>query len=69
MKMAEEHLSIPLIASGGAGKPKHLETLFTQTEAQAAIISSMLYSPRMERNYACGELKKYLLQNGINMRS
>jgi cyclase len=68
MKMAEEHLHIPLIASGGAGKPEHLKTLFSQTEAQAAIISSMLYSPRMEKNYTCGELKKYLLQNGINMR-
>jgi imidazoleglycerol phosphate synthase cyclase subunit len=69
MKMAEENLSIPLIASGGAGAPRHLEVLFRETEAQAAIISSMLYSPRMEKNYTCGELKRYLSQKGINMRN
>ncbi|MCL2049471.1 MAG: imidazole glycerol phosphate synthase cyclase subunit [Defluviitaleaceae bacterium] len=68
MKMAEENLSIPLIASGGAGKPEHLRDLFTQTDAHAAIISSMLYSPRMDRNYSSGELKEYLLECGINMR-
>ncbi|MCL2072265.1 MAG: imidazole glycerol phosphate synthase cyclase subunit [Oscillospiraceae bacterium] len=69
MKMAEEQLSIPLIASGGAGIPEHLKSLFTETEALAAIISSMLYSPRLERNYKVSELKSYLLQNGINVRS
>jgi cyclase len=68
MKMAEEALSIPLIASGGAGAPEHLRDLFTQTEAQAAIISSMLYSPRMARNYEVKELKEYLAENGVTIR-
>ena len=68
MKMAQSHLSIPLIASGGAGKPEHIETLFTQTDTGAAIISSMLYSPRMERNYSVKELKDYLIQRNINIR-
>ena len=68
MKLAQEHLSIPLIASGGAGAPEHLQDLFTQTQAQAAIISSMLYSPRMARNYSVSELKEFLGNNGIPVR-
>ena len=69
MTLAEKTVSVPLIASGGAGLPEHLKALFTQTEALAAIISSMLYSPRMERNYTVNELKEYLLRNDINMRT
>ena len=68
MKLAQEHLSIPLIASGGAGAPEHLQDLFTQTQAQAAIISSMLYSPRMARNYSVRELKEFLATGGIPVR-
>ena len=68
MKQAERYLSVPLIASGGAGQPEHLAALFTETEAQAAIISSMLYSPRLPKNFAVHELKAYLLQQGINVR-
>jgi len=68
MKLAGEAVSVPLIASGGAGKPEHLKELFTETAAQAAIISSMLYSPRMERNYKVAELKEYLLKENIHVR-
>ena len=68
MTQAEAVVSVPLIASGGAGAPEHLKALFTQTQAQAAIISSMLYSPRMEKNYTVAELKEYLHQNHIPIR-
>ena len=68
MARAEAAVNVPLIASGGAGAPEHLKELFTRTQAQAAIISSMLYSPRMARNYTVRELKAYLLQNGVPMR-
>lgn len=68
MALAENAVSIPLIASGGAGVPAHLKGLFNETEAQAAIISSMLYSPRMEKNYTVCELKEYLRQNKIQVR-
>ena len=68
MKLAEAAVTVPLIASGGAGKPEHLKALFTETDSQAAIISSMLYSPRMEKNYTVHEIKDYLLRNGITMR-
>ena len=68
MKMAEEAVRLPLIASGGAGVPGHLLDIFTETDTQAAIISSMLYSPRMERNYTVSELKAYLAENNIPAR-
>jgi cyclase len=68
MKLVQAAVSVPLIASGGAGKPEHLKEMFTATEAQAAIISSMLYSPRLERNYSVRELKEYLTHNGIDAR-
>ena len=68
MKFAEAAVSVPLIASGGAGTPEHLRALFTETEAQAAIVSSMLYSPRMAKNYAVRELKAYLSESGVSVR-
>ena len=68
MALAENVVSVPLIASGGAGMPEHLKALFTNTETQAAIISSMLYSPRMERNYSVSELKEYLMRSNVNVR-
>ncbi len=68
MKLAEAAVSIPLIASGGAGVPQHLLDLFANTQTQAAIISSMLYSPRAEKNYSVCELKEYLLQKSIAVR-
>ncbi|MCL2527229.1 MAG: imidazole glycerol phosphate synthase cyclase subunit [Defluviitaleaceae bacterium] len=68
MKMAEEAVRVPLIASGGAGLPEHLSDIFTQTQTQAAIISSMLYSPRMARNYTVEELKAYLASKDVTIR-
>jgi cyclase len=68
MKMADAALTVPIIASGGAGVPEHLKELFTETDAQAAIISSMLYSPRLERNYSVRELKEYLRTAGVCVR-
>ena len=68
IKLAAKTVSIPLIASGGAGTPEHLKDLFTSTEAQAAIISSMLYSPRLEKNFTVHEIKDYLMKSNINIR-
>lgn len=68
MKLASQAVSVPLIASGGAGKPEHLKDVFKETATQAAIISSMLYSPRLERNYKVAELKEYLLNENIPVR-
>ena len=68
MQMAEKEVSVPLIASGGAGQPGHLHDLFSKTQVQAAIISSMLYSPRLPKNFPVSELKDYLLSKGDAVR-
>jgi cyclase len=61
-------VNIPVIASGGAGTVDHIADGFTNGAAQAAIISSILYSPRFERNYGVRELKEELLARGLPMR-
>ncbi|MDR1117622.1 MAG: imidazole glycerol phosphate synthase cyclase subunit [Oscillospiraceae bacterium] len=61
-------VGVPVIASGGAGKPVHLADVFKETGASAAIISSMLYSPRIERNYSVREIKDELIKAGVHMR-
>ncbi len=68
MRAAAGAVSLPLIASGGGGTPAHLAELFSKTPSGGAIISSMLYSPRTERNYRVRELKESLAQNGVYVR-
>lgn len=63
-----EAVNIPVIASGGAGKPEHLAEVFTKTGASAGIISSMLYSPKIERNYTVREIKEALAPYDIPLR-
>ncbi len=60
-------VSIPVIASGGAGTPQHIVDVFEQTKAYAAIISSMLYSPRIE-NYPVSDIKQFLNDHNIPIR-
>ncbi len=61
-------VNIPVIASGGAGEPEHLEDVFNKTQSSAAIISSLLYSPRMDRNDSVRELKDYLQGRVVHVR-
>ena len=67
-KLISDHVSVPVIASGGAGNPSHIADAFTKTGASAAIISSMLYSPKRPRNYPVAEIKDYLAAQGIPVR-
>jgi cyclase len=65
--MIADAVNLPVIASGGAGLPEHLKEVFTKTKACAGIISSMLYSPRLERHYTVKELKEYLAGEGVQV--
>ena len=67
-KLISDHVSVPVIASGGAGNPSHIADAFTKTGDSAAIISSMLYSPKLPRNYHVSEIKDYLTAQGIPVR-
>jgi len=67
--MISKAVNIPVVASGGAGTPAHVAAAFTEADASAAIVSSLLYSPRMERTMAVGEIKAELLNTpGLALR-
>ena len=57
-------VSIPVIASGGAGEPAHLYDAFTAGAADAALVASIVHYGE----YPIPELKRYLKQRGIEMR-
>jgi cyclase len=61
-------VNVPVIASGGAGTVEHIADGLTTGGAQAAIISSILYSPRLERNLGVRELKERLAELNVPMR-
>jgi cyclase len=61
-------VNVPVIASGGAGTVEHIAEGLTAGGASAAIISSILYSPRFERNLGVRELKEGLSGLGVAMR-
>ncbi len=53
-------VALPVIASGGAGSIDHVATAFRECDVSAAIISSLLYSPRMENTVTVREVKDAL---------
>jgi cyclase len=59
-----EAVGIPVIASGGAGRPEHLYEVLTDGRADAALVASMLHYGE----YTVGELKQYLDARGVKMR-
>jgi cyclase len=61
-------VNVPVIASGGAGTVDHIAAGLTDGGASAAIISSILYSPRLERNFGVRELKTGLTERGVHLR-
>ena len=61
-------VNVPVIASGGAGTVGHIAAGLTDGGASAAIISSILYSPRFDRNPDVRELKETLTARGVPMR-
>lgn len=55
---------IPVIASGGAGKPEHFLKVLTEGEADAALAASIFHFG----TYTVADLKKYLEEHGIAVR-
>ena len=62
--MLAEAVRIPVIASGGAGKPEHLYDALTVGKADAALVASMVHYG----DYKVSELKRYLDGLGVKMR-
>ena len=59
-----DNLSIPIIASGGAGKKEHFRDTFTEGHADAALAASVFHFGEIP----IPELKAYLKAEGINVR-
>lgn len=59
-----ENVSIPVIASGGAGKIEHFKDALTKGKADAALAASLFHFKELE---IC-QVKEYLRQEGVSVR-
>ena len=58
------NVRIPVIASGGAGRPEHLLDVLTRGQADAALIASMVHY----RTYTIEEIKEFLHSRDVKTR-
>ena len=63
-RMFSETLTIPIIASGGAGDPKDILDVLTKGKADAALAASIFHY----YNYTITQVKDYLQKNGVEIR-
>ena len=59
-----ENVSIPVIASGGAGSKEHFYEALTEGKADAALAASLFHYKELE----ISDLKDYLAQRGVSVR-
>lgn len=64
MRAVTGAVTIPVIASSGAGKPEHFTDVFKKTTVQAALAAGMFHRKEVE----IAEVKAQLGQNGIPAR-
>jgi len=57
-------VSIPVIASGGAGGPQHIHEVLTTTGADAALAAGIFHFGI----YSVGDVKRYLHEQGVPVR-
>jgi len=60
-----ERVNVPIIASGGAGTPKHLFEVFTEGKADAALAASIFHY----NQYPVPVVKEYLRRMGVTIRT
>lgn len=63
-RIISENVSIPVIASGGAGNLEHFKDALTVGKADAALAASLFHFKELEIR----EVKEYLRQEGISVR-
>jgi cyclase len=64
LKTLSDLLTIPVIASGGAGQMEHFRNTFINGNSDAALAASVFHFGEI----SIPELKQYLLDEGINVR-
>ena len=62
--LISSNVRIPVIASGGAGRPEHLLDVLTRGRADAALIASMVHY----KTHTIPEIKTFLDRQGVKMR-
>ena len=63
-RMVADNVSIPVIASGGAGTKDHFYEALTDGKADAALAASLFHYKELEIN----DLKKYLQEKNVSIR-
>ena len=63
-RLIAEAVNVPVVASGGAGKPEHLATAFREAGADAAIVAGMIHSGE----YTIAQIKEALAAASIPVR-
>jgi len=64
LREINKKVTIPVIASGGAGKPEHLKDAILEGKADAVLAASIFH----EKEYTIKEVKNYLADHGISVR-
>jgi cyclase len=63
-RSVSERVSVPVIASGGAGRPEHFLQVFTEGKADAALAASVFHYEK----YPVPVIKQYLRSMGVTIR-
>ena len=63
-KKIAEAVDVPVVASGGAGNPDHLVTVFRDAKADAAIVAGMIHSGE----YSITDIKRVMASAGVPTR-
>ena len=63
-RLVSESVGIPVVASGGAGVPRHLTEVLTEGKADAALVASMVHYG----DYSVKTIKKELSESGVPVR-
>mgnify|MGYP006287667011 CR=1 FL=1 len=63
-RLISEAVGVPVVASGGAGRPEHLTDVLTKGKADAALIASMVHL----QGYTVREIKRQLHAEHVDVR-
>ncbi|HTA88193.1 MAG TPA: imidazole glycerol phosphate synthase subunit HisF [Polyangiaceae bacterium] len=63
-RTVSEAVSVPVVASGGAGSPAHVLAALTEGKADAAIVASIVHYG----TYSLKQIKTYLHEHGVKVR-
>jgi len=63
-RRVSESVGVPVVASGGAGKLEHMASVLLEGKADAVLAASIFHFGE----YTVGDVKKYLVGQGISVR-